>query len=103
MKGLSGKRRHRTLTGHGAVDYVQRASCSQFIERLPEPLGRPAFVRPEELVAPQAERDWQYWSLKHAEPDLSAESTEKTRNQMSDTVGAIVVAEDGSIAAGVSR
>lgn len=90
------------MTGRGVADYVLQTSRSRTIEQLPQPLGRPASVRPEDLISPQAEKDWQYWREKYAS-SAEAFANEELRRVMSDTVGAIVVSEDGSIAAGVSR
>lgn len=64
-------------------------------------LGPPEEVPIDSLISPRAEREWTYWTERYrlANDVRVEEDTTSAR----DTVGAVVICENGEAAAGVSR
>jgi hypothetical protein len=92
---------YRTLVGQGAYEFAVKYSNNNTDTTDDQPLpGHIIRVSPEELIAPRARQEWQYWTqrLKEAHPDQPL--------TMEDTVGAAVMiggSSSTSAAAGVSR
>lgn len=88
----------RMLAGPGASLYFLDLSPDD-INGIPEPLSRPEQVPPDILITSRARKEWEIWHERLAL--LHGPSPPAYR--LSDTVGAIVLQENGDMAAGVSR
>jgi hypothetical protein len=85
------------VCGEGACTYV-----TEDVPYAPKTLlGPPVKVPIESLISPRAEREWSYWSERYRV--ASEVPMEHETMSSGDTVGAVVICENGDAASGVSR
>jgi taspase, threonine aspartase, 1 len=55
------------------------------------------------MVSPRAKSEWQKWKARLDSPEMNLLLNSASIHDLQDTVGAVVWAKDGGMAAGVSR